>query len=137
MGHAFEPARRRLSSHGYVIAAIDHRDGAFTGLPGFLISFGAALVNRADDQRAVLRQLLAERMGAADVVAETDRASIGLTGYSMGGHGALTTAGAVLDPQAPALSQLPEPARQLAVRPDAGRAGSNSITGPLAIRART
>ena len=112
-----------LASHGYVIAAIDHRDTAFTDAPGFVVSFGTALVNRADDQRAVLRQLLAGRMGAADVMAETDRARIGLIGYSMGGYGALTTAGAVLDPQAPALAQLPDSARQLAVRPDAALAG--------------
>lgn len=76
-------------------------------------------------------------MGAADSVAETDRASIGLIRHSMDGHGSLTTAGAVLDPQAPALAQLPEPARQLAVQPGAGRAGLNSITNLLAISIRT
>ena len=112
-----------LASHGYVIAAIDHRDAPFTDVPSFLGSFGAVLVNRADDQRAVLRRLLAGQLGAADVVAETDHASIGLIGYSMGGYGALTTAGAALDPQAPALAQLPGPARQLAVRADVELAG--------------
>ncbi len=111
-----------LASHGYVIAAIDHRDAAFTDVPGFLGSFGAVLVNRADDQRAVLRQLLAGQLGAADVLAETDRTSIGLIGYSMGGYGALTTAGAALDPQAPALAQLPSTARQQAILPDAALA---------------
>ena len=112
-----------LASHGYVITAIDHRDAAFTDVPGFLASFGAVLVNRADDQRAVLREILAGRLGAADVVAETDRASIGLIGYSMGGYGALTTAGAMLDPQAPALAQLPGAERQQVVMPDAALAG--------------
>lgn len=107
-----------LASHGYVIAAIDHRDAPFSDVPGFLVAFGAVLLNRAEDQRAVLRQLLAGRLGAADVVAQTDRSAIGLIGYSMGGYGALTTAGAVLDPQAPALAQLPEQARQRAVRRD-------------------
>ena len=107
-----------LASHGYVIAAIDHRDVPFTDAPSFLGSFGAVLVNRAEDVRVVLRQLLAGQLGAADVLAETDRASIGLIGYSMGGYGALTTAGAALDPQAPALAQLPDPARQQALRPD-------------------
>ena len=112
-----------LASHGYVIAAIDHRDAAFTDGPSFLLSFSTVLVNRADDQRAALRQLLAGRLSAADVTAEIDTTSIGLIGYSMGGYGALTTAGAVLDPQAPALAQLPGPARQQAVRADAELAG--------------
>lgn len=121
-----------LASHGYVIAAIDHRDAAFTDVPGFLGSFGAALVNRADDQRAVLRQLLTGQLGAADVLAETDRTSIGLIGYSMGGYGALTTAGATLDPQAPALAQLPDLARQQALRPDAELAGRIKAVALLA-----
>ena len=112
-----------LASHGYVIAAIDHRDAPFADVPGFHVSFGAVLVNRADDQRAVLRQMVAGRLGAADVVAETDRATIGLIGYSMGGYGALTTAGAELDPQAPALAQLPEQARHQAMRRDDELAG--------------
>ena len=107
-----------LASHGYVVASIDHRDVAVKDVAGFMASFGSVLVNRAGDQRAVLRQLLAGQLATPGVIAETDRDTVGLIGYSMGGYGALTTAGATVDPGAPAFAQLPEAARRLVATPD-------------------
>ncbi len=107
-----------LASHGYVVAAIDHHDLPVPDLLGFAVSFGSVLVNRAEDQRAVLRQLLAGQLGGPEVTALIDAQNIGLLGYSMGGYGVLTSAGAVVDPGAPALAQLPAAARQLAARRD-------------------
>lgn len=76
----------KLASHGYVVAAIDHTDSTY----GDKAALASTLVNRPLDTEFV-RQELAE-------VADISRFAI--IGYSMGGYGALVSAGAAIAPQA-------------------------------------
>ncbi|MFO1203652.1 MAG: alpha/beta fold hydrolase [Tabrizicola sp.] len=75
-----------LASHGYVVASIDHRDSTYADKA----PLASTLVNRPLDTEFV-------RASFADV------AEIGTTaiiGYSMGGYGALVSAGAGVSPAA-------------------------------------
>jgi predicted dienelactone hydrolase len=94
-----------LASRGYVVASIDHRDQPFTDMGSFAASFGGVLTNRTRDQRAVLNAILGAKL-APQVAGQVNPNAIGLLGFSMGGYGSLTTAGAALDPAAPAFAQL-------------------------------
>lgn len=87
-----------LASHGYVVLAIDHRDMHFTDVPGFLLSFGKVLGDRSLDQQQIIRQLedpAFVKMHSGLTSADIDK--VGIIGYSMGGFGALGTAGATYD----------------------------------------
>lgn len=106
-----------LSSRGYIVASIDHRDLSFTDAATFAASFGGVLLNRSRDQQFVLKAAL-DRKLAPDVTAQIDPGAIGLLGFSMGGYGALTTAGVPLDPAAPAFAQFPPAARAMLPPPD-------------------
>lgn len=96
-----------LSSHGYVVASIDHRDQPFHDGASFAASFGSVLLNRAADQQSALREICHGQLKANPVVPQPDCNNIAIIGFSMGGYGALTTAGIGLDPQAPAYLQMP------------------------------
>ena len=72
----------KLASHGYVVAGVDHTDSTYAD-KGDLAS---TLVNRPLDTEFV-RQNLA---GLADI------GSFAIIGYSMGGYGALVSAGAAI-----------------------------------------
>ncbi len=97
-----------LASKGYVVAAIDHADAPFTDGNGFALSFGSTLVHRARDQQYVLEQLLAMTKNSDDALGRIiDPAAVGVIGYSMGGFGALTTAGAGYDAASPTFKQIP------------------------------
>lgn len=106
-----------LASKGYVVAAIDHGDPTSNDPGALALSFGNVLLQRATDQSAVLRSLLRRSDGVATII---DPRRIGLIGYSMGGYGALHTAGAAYDPTSPTFQQLPAALRTklLAERPD-------------------
>ncbi len=75
-----------LASKGYVVAAIRHDDPPITDTA----KFGGPLHDRPLDIAATARALASERDVDADRTA--------LIGYSMGGYGVLTAAGARLDP---------------------------------------
>ena len=106
-----------LSSRGYIVASIDHRDQSFTDTASFAASFGGVLINRTGDQQFVLKAALGRKF-APDVTAQIDADAIGLLGYSMGGYGVLTTAGVPLDRGAPAFARLPPAARAMLPLPD-------------------
>lgn len=101
-----------LASHGYVVAALDHRDGPVDSPASFLISFGHVLIDRARDQREALAKLLAMRSDPASPLRLVDPSRIGLIGYSMGGYGAIATAGSDYDPTSKVYAQMPDAARQ-------------------------
>jgi pimeloyl-ACP methyl ester carboxylesterase len=103
-----------LASKGYVVAAIDHGDRPFTDGASFARSFGEVIVNRARDQRAVIGFMLRRARGPAPAAWPSVDAArgVGLIGYSMGGFGALATAGAGYDPASPTIKQLPPPFQQ-------------------------
>lgn len=122
-----------LASHGYVVASLDHGDMAFGDVPGFLRSFGNVLLTRPADQRAAIAALLAETPNKGSPMALVDRAKpIGLLGYSMGGYGALGTAGADYDPAAKPYAGLPAEGRALVGQPSpvAGRIGALVLVSP-------
>jgi predicted dienelactone hydrolase len=96
-----------LSSHGYVVASIDHRDQPFHDGASFAASFGSVLLNRAADQQSALRAICQGQLQNDPVAQQFDCQNIAIIGFSMGGYGALTTAGISPDPQAPAYSQIP------------------------------
>lgn len=100
-----------LASRGYVVASIDHRDQPFTDAASFALSFGSVLLRRTRDQQRVLQSFIDGTFPDPAVTARVDAGSIALLGFSMGGYGALTTAGVPLDPQAPAYAQMPAAAR--------------------------
>ena len=106
-----------LSSRGYIVASIDHRDQPFTDTASFAASFHGVLINRSRDQQFVLKAARDGKL-ARDVTDRIDQDAIGLLGFSMGGYGSLTTAGVPLDAAAPAYAQLPPAARATLPVPD-------------------
>lgn len=120
-----------LASHGYVVASIDHADASYEDVPGFLAAFGDVLLRRSHDQRAVLAAI-GDGRGAKDLPIDR-QASFGLLGYSMGGYGALGTAGAQYDQGAKPFAGLPPAARTaLAVETAAAapRLGAVALLAP-------
>lgn len=100
MSHGY-PGNRFLMSHlagnlaskGYVVASIDHTDSTYTDQS----AFGSTLVNRSLDQMFVLDQLAAVNAvnadAGSDLAGRIDTNNTGLVGYSMGGYGAIISAG--------------------------------------------
>ncbi len=79
-----------LASKGYVVASIDHTDSTYRTQA----AFGSTLVNRSFDQLFVLDQMdkLSKDSGSfLNGLVNADNS--GLIGYSMGGYGAIITAG--------------------------------------------
>ncbi|WP_339763070.1 dienelactone hydrolase [uncultured Sulfitobacter sp.] len=79
-----------IASKGYVVAAIDHTDSTYRTKA----AFGSTLVNRSLDQLFVLDEmarLSAEDGSFLNGLVNADTA--GIVGYSMGGYGAVITAG--------------------------------------------
>jgi len=80
-----------LASKGYVVAAIDHTDSVFDAQR----DFSSTLINRSRDQLFTIDSI-AELAAKPDHFLHglVDAANTAVVGYSMGGYGALTTAGA-------------------------------------------
>jgi alpha-beta hydrolase superfamily lysophospholipase len=93
-----------LASKGYVVAAIDHTDS----VTGAVRGFASTLLNRSADQLFTLSSLSAlagEPQHFLHNLLDPSRAA--LVGYSMGGYGALATAGAPYSAHAAAESAVP------------------------------
>lgn len=78
-----------LASKGYVVAAIDHTDSTYRTQA----AFGSTLVNRSLDQLFVLQEMADMAAADGDFAGLYDADNTGLIGYSMGGYGAIITAG--------------------------------------------
>ncbi len=101
-----------LATKGYVVVAIDHGDQRATEGPELALSFGNVLLHRAADQRAVIEHFTSLAASPRDPLGQAiDAERIGLVGYSMGGFGALATAGMNYDPASPVFAALPLAAR--------------------------
>ncbi len=104
----FSDLAENLASKGYVVVAIEHGDidPATTRSP--FTSFAGVLINRSADQRFVIAEV-ARRAGTDrdSVFAHVDAANMALAGYSMGGYGAIATAGAGYDPKSPIMAMIP------------------------------
>ncbi len=80
-----------LASKGYVVAAIDHTDSVF----GQQRAFTSTLLNRAADQTFTIDTLADRSRDPGDFLHDVmDPSRVAVVGYSMGGYGALATAGA-------------------------------------------
>lgn len=89
--YLLSPLAENLASKGYVVASIDHTDSTYNDRA----AFGSTLVNRPLDQRFALQEitkLTAEKDNFLSDIVDVSRT--GLIGYSMGGYGAVVTAGA-------------------------------------------
>ncbi|NUH64515.1 dienelactone hydrolase [Sulfitobacter sp. S0837] len=78
-----------LASKGYVVASIDHTDSTYRTQA----AFGSTLVNRSLDQLFVLEQMAQKSAEGGAFAGLYDAENTGLIGYSMGGYGAIITAG--------------------------------------------
>lgn len=79
-----------LASKGYVVAAIDHTDSTYRTRA----AFGSTLINRPLDQLFVLEQMDRLSMDTSSFLnGRVDATNAALIGYSMGGYGAVITAG--------------------------------------------
>lgn len=78
-----------IASKGYVVASIDHTDSTYRTQA----AFGSTLVNRSLDQLFVLEQMAQMAGEGGDFAGLYDASNTGLIGYSMGGYGAIITAG--------------------------------------------
>lgn len=97
-----------LASKGYVVAAIRHDDPPITDPAKFPVT----LLHRPRDIAFVAAQL----QGALADRFHIDAQRVALVGYSMGGYGVLTAAGATLDPDGLPNKIVPEGALQPYVR---------------------
>ena len=88
-----------LASKGYVVAAIRHEDPPF----GDRSKFPQVLLRRPLDI-AFVAAALQDALGSEGLI---DPARTALIGYSMGGYGVLTDAGAALDPSGPIVKLVP------------------------------
>ncbi|MGA2710448.1 MAG: alpha/beta hydrolase family protein [Steroidobacteraceae bacterium] len=88
-----------LASKGYVVAAIRHDDPPITDTAGF-----PQLLLRRPLDIAFVTKTLQSMLEAEHLV---DPARTALVGYSMGGYGVLTAAGALLDPGGNAAKLVP------------------------------
>lgn len=97
-----------LASRGYVVAAIDHDDLPVSNMADFAVSFGSAAIHRSDDQRAVIAELtVMATQPSFRLSGAFDPTKLALIGYSMGGFGAMASAGAGYDPTSPIYSRVP------------------------------
>jgi predicted dienelactone hydrolase len=108
----FSNLAEHVASRGYVVASIEHADMPVDGVASFLLSFGNVLVDRTLDQKQILARILADvralKTPWSSLVAPE---KIGLIGYSMGGYGALATAGAPYTFDKDPLSKVPDAAK--------------------------
>jgi predicted dienelactone hydrolase len=88
-----------LASKGYVVAAIEHDDPPITDRSKY-----PQLLLRRPLDIAFITGALQQTLGAQHLV---DPAKTALVGYSMGGYGVLTAAGAALDPTGPPAKLVP------------------------------
>ena len=80
-----------LASKGYVVAAIDHTDSVL----GAVKPFPSTLLNRASDQLFTIATLEEMSHRPGDFLnGLVDSSNTAIVGYSMGGYGALASAGA-------------------------------------------
>ena len=102
-GYSNDPAMmawigENLATKGYVVVAPRHDDPPLTDQT----QMGRTMLNRPLDIAFVTREV---RKGLLGSMADPQR--IALAGYSMGGYGTLTAAGAQLDPAGPMMAAWP------------------------------
>lgn len=105
----FSNLGEHIASRGYVVASIHHGDVPVDGVTSAILSFGNVLVDRTLDQHQILTQITEDAKSAsAGYSALIDPETIGLIGYSMGGYGAIASAGAPYVYENSPMSNIPE-----------------------------
>ncbi|MEP5937941.1 MAG: dienelactone hydrolase [Erythrobacter sp.] len=124
----FSNLAEHIASRGYVVASIDHADAKLEGVTDFVHSFANVLASRSLDQRDVLAQLV-ERSATDDdgLYGLIDAEQIGLIGYSMGGYGALATAGADYNYDSDTFGTVPADAMEPVKTANAGPVPVNAV----------
>ncbi len=92
-----------LASKGYIVASIDHTDSVFGNVRGF----ESTLSNRSSDQLFTIHsinQFGKDETSFLNGIVDANNAAV--VGYSMGGYGALITAGAGLNASSPLLHRF-------------------------------
>jgi len=79
-----------LASKGYIVVAIDHTESTYSDVN----EFTSTLYNRSPDQLFVLEQMAQVNAGDDPLAGMIDADNTAIIGYSMGGYGALNSAGA-------------------------------------------
>jgi predicted dienelactone hydrolase len=108
-GYSNEPGMmswlaENLASKGYVVAGVHHRDPAITNPKGF----SGPLMNRPLDIAFTARELRRKAARAGNRIGDLiDPNRVAAIGYSMGGYGVLTAAGAGLSPKGAAGLTVP------------------------------
>jgi predicted dienelactone hydrolase len=93
-----------LASKGYVVAAIDHTDSVF----GSEKAFTSTLLNRSADQLFAIEAIGKASLNDGNFLhGVVDASRVAIVGYSMGGYGALTSAGAGYSKQSMAARMVP------------------------------
>lgn len=116
VSHGFQNSAAMLSwlgesmaAKGHVVAIIEHRDFPVIDDATRQISFATTVLNRSRDQRFVIARLRAAASDGESLLHDVlDPDRIALAGYSMGGFGAVTTAGAGHDPSSPVMQAMPQ-----------------------------
>ncbi len=107
----FSNLAEHIASRGYVVASIDHADMTIEGVTDFIHSFNLVLANRTIDQRQVLAEIKERQQSdQTGLFGLIDPEQVAVIGYSMGGYGALATAGGDYDYDSETFGQVPEPA---------------------------
>lgn len=110
----FSNLAEHIASRGYVVASIEHADMQADSMTSFLVSFSNVLFDRSLDQRGVIDKLVSMAgSGEGGFASLIDPHRIGLIGYSMGGYGALGSAGASYLFSKDPLSKLPSKAQAM------------------------
>ena len=93
-----------LASKGYVTVAIDHADSVFGEVRGF----ESTLLNRSNDQLFTIGKIAELSADPASFLhGLVDASNTAIVGYSMGGYGALASAGAGYSSSSPLMKFVP------------------------------
>lgn len=105
----FSDLAENLASKGYVVVAIEHGDVDPAIAGSRRASFAQVLVDRSADQRVVIAEIRRRAASAhSGIFMHIDTADLALAGYSMGGYGAIASAGAGYYPNSPLMAQIPK-----------------------------
>ena len=105
----FSDLAENLASKRYVVVAIEHGDVDPAIAGSRRASFEQVLVDRSTDQRFVIAEIRRRAASArGGVFAHVDTDELALAGYSMGGYGAIASAGAGYNPKSPLMAKIPK-----------------------------
>lgn len=112
-----------IASKGYIVASLDHKDSTYADQT----AFASTMVNRSYDQLFLLDQMADMSSGCGLFSGMVDADNAALIGYSMGGYGAIITAGGGVTESAAAAHFVPHGALDVHV---AGTASHTALPDP-------